>query len=880
MIRLYQSVKGVVRRLVGTSNDRLLAEIYPIVDRVNALEPEMRRRSDSEVRELTDQFRARLAGPKSWDEKERILEEILPDAFAAVREAGRRVMKCPAPDSPYPMMRHFDVQLVGGVALHRGMIAEMVTGEGKTLVATLAAYLNSLTGAGVHIVTVNDFLARRDCEWMRPVYGFLGVTAGAIWAFQPHPEKRVAYECGITFGTNSEFGFDYLRDNMRYSVDEQVQIGRRVLNYAIVDEVDSILIDEARTPLILSGAATKSSQKYYLADRIARRLKKEEDYEVKEKEHNCLLSDSGIEKVERELGVGSLYEERNMEWPHLIETALKARELYRKDREYIAKDGEIVIVDEFTGRLMEGRVWSDGLHQAVTAKEGLKIKEETQTLGTITLQNLFRLYRKLAGMTGTAMTEAAEFDKIYRLGVLAIPTNMPLIRRNHPDVIFRTEPEKYGAIVDEIVETHRAGRPVLVGTTSIEKSDTISESLRRKGIPHEVLNAKPELAAKEAQIVAQAGQSGAVTIATNMAGRGTDIVLGPRVAERGGLHVVGTERHEARRIDNQLRGRAGRQGDPGSSRFFLSFEDDLIRIFAPESMTRWLKRLGMEEGMAIESRMATRWIEKAQRRVEEYNFEVRKSVLDYDEVMDEQRKSIYSWRQKIVENREVDKEIRSLLEETVRDGVDLYCPSPHERDIEGLEAWFQRRFGRSLLVGKEHSENTEALEEFLIGQGLEAYDEKCEQVGADNLLLFARYVLLDTIDAQWKDHLHAMDVLRSGIGLRGYGQVDPKIEYKREALDMFDELIGRVTDKVTDLLFQVQIQEGAEREHADIWQVEQALHEEFDLKERTKQEEAIENQEAAGAKVEPIRVAPKVGRNEPCPCGSGLKYKKCCGRQG
>ncbi|HHT9118749.1 MAG TPA: preprotein translocase subunit SecA, partial [Candidatus Hypogeohydataceae bacterium YC38] len=593
-----------INLLFGSANERALRMLWPIVEHINSLEPKMMALTDAELRAKTDEFKKRLVAGET-------LDNLLPEAFAVAREASRRVPRTPNPEIPPFTMRPFDVQLLGGIVLYQGKIAEMATGEGKTLVAILPAYLNALTGHGVHIVTVNDYLARRDRDWMGPVFEFLGMKAGTIQSNQDYREKKAAYQCNVTYGTNSEFGFDYLRDNMRASLEEQVQGG---LHYAIVDEVDSILIDEARTPLIISGPAEESTEKYYVADRAARRLKTSKHFEIKEKEKLAHLTDEGIEEVEAQLGVGSIYTDKNMEWPHHIEQALRAHHLFKRDRDYIVKDGQVVIVDEFTGRLMEGRVWSDGLHQAVEAKEHLKIKEENQTLATVTLQNYFRLYKKLAGMTGTAATEATEFDKIYGLEVVVIPTNKPLKRTNFPDKVYRTEKEKWKAIEEEIAEIHKTGRPILVGTVSIEKSELLSEKLQRQGIEHEVLNAKHH--EREAHIIAKAGQRGHVTVSTNMAGRGTDIVLGEGVAELGGLHVVGTERHEARRIDNQLRGRSGRQGDPGSSRFYVSLEDDLMRIFASERVSSLLKRFGMEEGMAIEHSMVTNALERAQKKVE------------------------------------------------------------------------------------------------------------------------------------------------------------------------------------------------------------------------------------------------------------------------
>ena len=872
------------KRVFGSANERILRDMMPLVDRINALEPEFQRKTDGDLQEVTRRLQERLRGPKSYEEKQRILDEILPEAFANVREAARRVLITPAPDSPYPTMRPFDVQLIGGIVLHRRTIAEMVTGEGKTLVATFAVYLNALGGDGVHVVTVNDYLARRDCLWMGPVYGLLGMTAGYIQSHQPKDEKAAAYRCDVTYGTNNEFGFDYLRDNMETRLEDQVQLGRG-LNYAIVDEVDNILVDEARTPLILSGPVTQQSDKYHAAYRVARAAKKEQDYEAKEKERSCHLTDRGVELAQRMLGVEDLYADdpEVMEWQHFIETALRAKEFFQRDTEYIVKEGLVVIVDEFTGRLMEGRVWSDGLHQAVTVKEGLKLKEETQTIATITFQNLFRLYKKLAGMTGTAMTEATEFDKIYGLGVVAIPTNLPLIRLAHPDVIYRTEKEKWKAVADEIVSVQTEGRPILVGTTSIEKSEVLSKMLNRRGLQHEVLNARPEQAAREAEIVAKAGQRDAVTLATNMAGRGVDIVLGEGVAEKGGLHIVGTERHEARRIDNQLRGRAGRQGDPGSSRFFVAFEDDLMRIFAPPAMQNWLKRAGMDDGMALESKLVTRWIEKAQKRVEEYNFDMRKNLLEYDEVMDEQRKTVYSWRQKILERREIEDEIVALTEDATADGIDIYADakgSPREWDFQGLSEWFERKFSEPPHIPVEKQGRLEDLEDYLVGKARDIFEGKHQQVGKELMIEFGREVLLRTIDVRWKDHLYAMDVLKSGIGLRGWGQHDPKIEYKTEAGKMFENMMANIADHVTDVLFHVHVAERGKRQVSGIWSGGDARHDEFNV--AAEAERGRHAAQAAGERkpIEPLKTERKVGRNEPCPCGSGKKYKQCCGRTG
>ncbi|MBM4046797.1 MAG: preprotein translocase subunit SecA [Planctomycetes bacterium] len=856
-------------RVFGSRNERLLHEMMPILDRVNALEPGMRRLTDAELRAKTDEFRKRLADGQR-------LDDLLPEAFAVAREAGRRVVKTPDLENPRPM-RHFDVQLIGGIVLHQGKIAEMVTGEGKTLVATLPAYLNALPGKGVHIVTVNDYLARRDRDWMGPLYEFLGLTAGAIQAQQPYDEKRAAYQCDITFGTNSEFGFDYLRDNMAPALEAQVQ--QRGLNYAIVDEVDNILIDEARTPLIISGPAEESTEKYYRADRLSKALKKGKHFELKEKEHAAHLTEEGISEVERQLGVDSIYTPKNMDWPHHIEQSLRAHNLYKRDVDYVVKGGEIVIVDEFTGRLMEGRRWSDGLHQAVEAKERLRIREENQTLATITLQNFFRMYKKLAGMTGTALTEAAEFDKIYKLDVVVIPTNLPLIRLSNPDVVFRTEKEKWDAIEEEIVQVNETGRPMLVGTVSIEKSEMLSERLRRRGIEHEVLNAKQH--AREAQIVALAGQHGRVTVATNMAGRGTDIVLGEGVAELGGLHIVGTERHEARRIDNQLRGRAGRQGDPGSSRFFLSLEDDLMRVFASERVSSLLKRFGMEDGVAIEHGMVTRSIERAQRKVEEHNFDIRKHLLEYDEVMDEQRKTIYTWRQNVLEGKDLKESVLRMIEESVEEALDTYLPPKvptSEWDVQGLQNWFSQKTGRPLTLPEAAKQSPEEIEGLVINEAEAVYEAREKELSEPIQRRIEQFLLLSTIDAKWKDHLYAMDHLKSGIGLRGYGQVDPKVEYKREALNMFETMASSIREEITDIVFKVKMASPEDaQDRKSVWNVPQMAHQEM-VSFRQQQEAAAASSQQAPEKLEPIRVQPKVGRNQRCPCGSGKKYKQCCGR--
>ncbi|BBO15941.1 preprotein translocase subunit SecA [Candidatus Brocadia pituitae] len=864
-------------KIFGTSNERIVKKIIPIVEYINSLEPAMKSLTDAELRQKTDAFKERLSCGEDID-------NILPEAFATVREASRRVLPAPNPDSPNRTMRHFDVQLIGGMVLHQGKIAEMATGEGKTLVATLPAYLNALTGKGVHVVTVNDYLAKRDRDWMTPLYEFLGLSAGAIQSNQAYDDKKSAYLCDITYGTNNEFGFDYLRDNMRIRTEEQVQISRG-LNYAIVDEVDSILIDEARTPLIISGPAEESTEKYYLADKASRRLKAGKHFEIKEKERMAHLTEEGIEEVEKLLNVDSIYTDRNMEWPHYIEQSLRAHHLFKNDRDYIVKGGEVIIVDEFTGRLMEGRVWSDGLHQAVQAKEHQRIKEENQTLATITLQNFFRLYKKLAGMTGTAMTEAAEFDKIYKLEVVMIPTNKPMSRTNFPDRVYRTEKEKFDAIIKEIVEVHKTGRPTLVGTVSIEKSELLSEKLIREGIEHEVLNAKQH--EREAHIVAKAGQRGNVTIATNMAGRGTDIVLGEGIAALGGLHIIGSERHEARRIDNQLRGRAGRQGDPGSSRFYVSLQDDLMRIFASERVSSLLKTFGMEEGMAIEHSMVTRSIERAQKKVEEHNFEIRKHLLEYDEVMDQQRKTIYSLRQDVLEGKNISDYIFRMMEDSVREITAFAYDTKNgkEEDPFDLADWFRQKYGLSLDLNEVEEKTRENTEDFLIQKAEEAYKAKEDTIGKEEMEKIAQILLLEKIDTKWKDHLYAMDHLRSGIGLRGYAQVDPRIEYKRDALAMFENMNLSIRDEVTDLIFKLQL--GKEAERKDVWHPDHYVHQEVSgLK--TMQEPPVsagvpqhtpaESEEPAERKTEPLKIGIKTGRNQPCPCGSGKKFKQCCGR--
>ena len=831
-------------KVFGSENERTLKKLIPLAQQISSLEPEVERLTDEQLRLKTQHFRDKLAHGST-------LDDLLPEAFAVVREASKRTTG----------MRHFDSQLIGGIVLHQGKISEMATGEGKTLVATLPAYLNAVTQKGVHIVTVNDYLARRDAEWMGPIYRFLGLTVGVIQHDSSTQDRQDAYHSDITYGTNNEFGFDYLRDNMKYDLHDYVQ---REHNYAIVDEVDSILIDEARTPLIISGPAEESTDKYYKIDRIIPRLKKDSDYTVDEKANTVTLTEEGILHAERFLGIQNLYDPNNMDWLHHIHQGLKAHALFEKDVDYVIKDGQVIIVDEFTGRLMPGRRYSDGLHQALEAKENVKIESENQTLATITLQNYFRMYKKLAGMTGTAETEAVEFGKIYNLDVVVIPTNRALIRLSFPDVVYRTEKEKFNAVVEEIKEMNSTGRPVLVGTVSIEKSERLSGLLKRTGIKHVVLNAKYH--EKEAEIVAQAGQEAAVTIATNMAGRGTDIVLGSGIADRGGLHIIGTERHEARRIDNQLRGRAGRQGDPGSSRFYLSLEDDLMRIFGSERISPMMQRLGMEEGVPIEHKLVTRSIEHAQKQVEARNFEIRKHLLQYDDVMNKQREAVYGLRRKVLEEASHTEYLMELCEDILKWQVDERCPAgkdPRDWDVEALINDLRGQFGIDVDAEKlsqlEHPDN---VYDFLYQKLEQIYSDKKNAVGPERWGLHERLLMLHVIDSQWKDHLYALDHLKEGIGFRGYGQRDPLIEYKKESFSLFEEMMNRLEEEIVKYVFMTQLPSAEEMPRV------------------TRAPRAVQfsgpSLESA-AVVTAVRKGQKVGRNDPCPCGSGQKYKKCCG---
>ncbi len=828
----------VLKKIFGSKNDRELRRLAPLVDHITALEPEFRRLSDAQLTAKTGEFKERL-------ERGEELDDLLPEAFAAAREAAVRVLG----------LRPFDVQVIGGIVLHQGKIAEMKTGEGKTLVAVMPAYLNALTGEGVHIVTVNDYLARRDTEWMGGIYRLLGMTVGTIVHGLSDAERRRAYAADITYGTNNEFGFDYLRDNMKFSLEDMVQRG---FNYAIVDEVDSILIDEARTPLIISGPAEESTELYYILNRVALQLVRDRDYTVDEKARSILITEEGIARAEKLLGVDNLYDPRHIELLHHLNQALKAHNLFKRDDEYIVKDGQVIIVDEFTGRLMPGRRYSDGLHQALEAKEGVRIENENQTLATITFQNYFRMYRKLAGMTGTADTEAEEFKKIYNLDVVIIPTHRKMIRVDHPDVIYKTAEEKFQAVVEEIKDCHQRGQPVLVGTTSIEKSELLSRMLKREGIRHEVLNAKHH--EKEAQIVAQAGQLGMVTIATNMAGRGTDIVLGPGVVERGGLHIIGTERHEARRIDNQLRGRAGRQGDPGSSRFYLSLEDDLLRIFGGDRLKSLMERFGMEDGQPIEAQMVSNAIERAQRRVEAHNFDIRKHLLEYDNVMNKQREVIYAQRRQILSGENLEEDLLEMAEELVEDLVAEHTQDriAEDWDLKGLQDAFQRQFGFRPDLVQADGDLTDYLTD-LVRRRLE---QKKSELGPELFRHLQQMVMLQIVDNHWKEHLLSMDHLRDGIGLRGYAQKDPLREYQREGYDMFMDLIHRIKADTVGALFHLQVRP----------------HQEPPPEARPAPAQLAYSHGGDAAPQPVNRKDKKVGRNAPCPCGSGKKYKKCCGK--
>ena len=894
--------KAAFRKVFGTRNERELKKLQPLVVQIAELEDSIVGLSDDELKAKTPEFRTRLDNGEE-------LDALLPEAFAVVRETGKRVLH----------MRHYDVQMVGGIALHNGDIAEMKTGEGKTLVATLPLYLNALTGKGGHLVTVNDYLATRDAEWMGQIYRFLGLSVGTISPNMPDKDRRAAYACDITYGTNNEYGFDYLRDNMKFRPNQRVQRG---LNYAIVDEVDSILVDEARTPLIISGKGEQSTDLYYEINKVIPYLKRDEDYAVDESHHSATLTDEGVEKVERRLGLDNIFEPTNIQYFHHVTKALQGHTLYKRDVNYVVKDGKVVIIDEFTGRLMPGRRWSDGLHQAVEAKEAVKIENENQTLATITFQNFFRLYNKLSGMTGTAETEAEEFGKTYDIDVVVIPTNKPCIRKDHPDLVYKTERGKFTAIVEQILECHRKGQPVLVGTVSVEKSEAISKVLKKNRIPHHLLNAKHH--EKEAQIVAQAGRKHAVTIATNMAGRGTDIVLGGNaeqlalgtnpdreseefqksfehfqevcgrergeVLEAGGFFILGTERHESRRIDNQLRGRSGRQGDPGESRFFLSLEDDLMRRFGAERIQGWMSRLGMEEDVPIEAKLVSKSIESAQARVEGRNFDIRKNLLEYDDVMDAQRKAIYGLRDEVLEESDdFRNKMLDLYEDALVDLLDEYThPDKDTSDweTEGLQRELKQVYDIDVDI-KELPQLREELEsalwtkieeayrtkeadlEYVAERYNERYSEAADfepKTAVDILSEQERFQYLRELDKRWREHLNAMQSLRDSVSLHGYAQKDPKKEYKKEGYDMFQELLVNIRTNTTKYLFNMKV-----KKEESVSQTTQRGPVRVNLGRGQ-----MPNQPGSSKPMTFRREAPKAGRNAPCPCGSGKKYKKCC----
>ena len=848
MINLLESL---IKKIFGDPSEKELKRCRPIVAKINALEPEMEKLGSANLQAKTQEFKLRL-------QKGETLEDILPEAFAVVREASRRVTG----------MRHFDVQLVGGIVLHHGKIAEMRTGEGKTLVATLPTYLNALTGKGVHVVTVNDYLARRDSEDMGRIYKFLGLSVGLITHDMQFPDRKAAYQADITYGTNNEFGFDYLRDNMVVDKDQMVQ---RELNYCIVDEVDSILIDEARTPLIISGPGEKPTELYNVIAHVVSNMKEGEDYTVDEKQKQVAPTEVGIAKAEKMLGVKNLYDvEHGVDFAHHIMCAIRAKALMQRDRDYVVKDGEIIIVDEFTGRLMYGRRFSEGLHQAIEAKEGVKVQRESQTLATITFQNYFRMYHKLAGMTGTAKTEEQEYQKIYSLDVVVVPTNKPMIRIDYPDVIYKTRRAKYKAVVKEIVELHKTGRPVLVGTTSITQSEELSAHLKKAGVPHNVLNAKYH--EKEAAIVAQAGQMGQVTIATNMAGRGTDIVLGEGVAELGGLHIIGTERHESRRIDNQLRGRCARQGDPGSARFYLSLEDDLMRIFGSDNIKTMMDKLGMEEDEPIENKMVTRSIESAQKRVEERNFNIRKQVLQYDDVMNQQREVIYKERRKVLDQADLRETVMNFTHKIVDRALSMYCPPEaysEDWDLKALIKYCEEFFAPYGTLREETLSDLsrEELGEYLHKLADDTYQEREDMMSPEIMRELENLVMLKVVDQHWMEHLDAMDMLREGVGLRAYGQKDPLVEYKFEAYDMFEGMIDAIEDDVVKYMFRVNVV------------TQPVVEDRLENASTNNPNVDVSPADAENEAARPyVRKEPKVGRNDPCPCGSGKKYKDCHGK--
>ncbi|OGQ93384.1 MAG: preprotein translocase subunit SecA [Deltaproteobacteria bacterium RIFOXYA12_FULL_61_11] len=841
-----------LEKIFGNKHSRDLKRMQPMVDRVNSLEKTVWRLSDHELRQRTTALRERAINGEP-------LDELLFEAFAVAREGSKRVLN----------MRHFDVQVIGGIVLHEGKIAEMKTGEGKTLVATLPVYLNALTGKGAHVVTVNDYLAQRDAAWMGKLYHFLGLSVGTIVHGLSDVQRKQNYGSDVTYGTNNEFGFDYLRDNMKFSLEHYVQ---REFNFGIVDEVDSILIDEARTPLIISGPAEESTDKYYKINEVVPGLRRDIDYSLDEKSRTASLSEEGVAKVEKRLSIDNLYEPNNMEILHHVHQALKAHLVFKKDVDYVVKDGQVIIVDEFTGRLMPGRRYSDGLHQALEAKENVKIERENQTLATITFQNYFRLYPKLAGMTGTAETEAEEFMKIYNLDVVVIPSNMPMVRTDHPDLIYRTEREKFNAVLDEIEELHAKGQPILVGTVSVDKSEKLSILLKKRKIRHHVLNAKHH--AQEAEIIAAAGQPAAVTISTNMAGRGTDIVLGPGVPGFGGLHIIGTERHEARRIDNQLRGRSGRQGDPGSSRFYLSLEDDLMRIFASDRVSAIMQRLGMEEGVPIEHPLVTRAIESAQKRVEGHNFDIRKHLLKYDDVMNQQRKTIYLLRRRLLEGSDIATVIAEWFDTTIEDVVFQFVDeklAPAEWDLDALRAAVKDQFALDFEpapIEQGGKPDPGQLHDQLRTMILEQYQARVESVPDGFFHHLEKVLGLQNLDTLWKEHLGAMDHLKEGISLRGYAQKDPLLEYKKEGYNLFEDMYYRIQANTIRQLMTLRLRnEGGE-------QIE------LPRQRRQQPTQEVHGPQGTGpAQPQTVkRDQPKIGRNDPCHCGSGKKFKKCCGR--
>jgi len=838
-------ISMLLTKIFGSKNERELKRIQPLVETITAFEPQMQALDDAQLKEQTAKFKTRLENGETPD-------DILPEAFATVREASVRTLG----------MRHFDVQMIGGIVLHRGKIAEMKTGEGKTLVATLPAYLNALTGRGVHIVTVNDYLARRDTDWMGQIYSFLGLTVGCVLHGLDDDQRQAAYGADITYGTNNEFGFDYLRDNMKF---EKRSLVQRDLHYAIVDEVDSILVDEARTPLIISGPAEKSTELYYRVNTVIPQLRKETHYSIDEKARSSVLTEEGIAHAEEVMGVENLYDPSNIDVLHHLNQALKAHTLFKRDVDYIVKNGEVIIVDEFTGRLMPGRRYSEGLHQALEAKENVKIENENQTLATITFQNYFRMYAKLAGMTGTADTEAAEFKKIYDLDVSVMPTNQDMIRADFPDVIYKTKREKFNAAIDEIIALHHKGQPVLVGTVSIDVSESFSKKLKKRGIPHTVLNAKNH--EKEAEIISQAGQHGAVTISTNMAGRGTDIVLGEGVTDLGGLHILGTERHESRRIDNQLRGRSGRQGDPGSSRFFLSLEDDLLRIFGGQRITGIMEKLGMEEGEPIEHNLISRAIENAQSKVEGHNFEIRKQLIEYDDVMNQQREVIYRHRRDILRGADIKDTIVDMIREICEQIAQVFADErilAEEWDWKSIGDTIFEQFNIRMVAPDEDTLDgltADGLAEHIYEAAQLQFTAKENLITPEEFRHLERVVMLQTVDNLWKDHLLSMDHLKEGIGLRGYAQQNPLLVYKKEGFELFQGMIERIKRETIAILFRIQIAEPEKLE--DLRQPEQPMY--FSGGEAPAQKPAQ-------------RSTKKVGRNAPCPCGSGKKYKKCCGR--